>query len=205
MRILLTSSGLPAKAENIRAEFLRLVRKSPVDIKVAFIPTASAVEADRTFMEVDRKELEEVGIPVGNITDLELDHLVIFEELKRYDVVFVDGGNTFYLLEKVQSSGFDEAIKQYLTEDLGVYVGVSAGSIIMGPDIGFVGPWDDERKANLKETKALGYTKEAYSPHYTDEEKGKLEECRAKADYSIIELRDGQAVVIDGGEQKIIH
>lgn len=204
MRLLLTSNGFPKEAKKIREEFFRLVGKKPADIKVAFIPTASIVENDRSFMEIDRKEIEDMGIPKGNITDLELDHPITITELVNYDVILVDGGNTFYLLEKARESGFDKAIDEYLKEDQGVYVGISAGTVFTGPDVSFVEPWDDKSKAKLDNTRGLAYTKEAYSPHYKDEEKTILDEEREKRDYPIIELRDGQAITIDKDGQKTI-
>lgn len=205
MRLLLTSSGFRQEDTVLRETFFNLVKKQARDVRVAFIPTASATEDDRSFMIAARKELEDMGIPTANITDLELDHTVILEELSKYDVVFVDGGNAFYLLQKVRESKFDVAIKEYLKQDLGVYVGVSAGTVLAGPDISFVEPWDDKSKAKeLEDTTGLGYTKEAHSPHYKDEEKTILDEWRAKVSYPIKELRDGQAVVIEGGTQKFI-
>jgi len=204
MRLLLTSSAFQDKAVRVRAKFFDLVGKSPADIKVAFIPTASAVENDRAYMNINRRELEEMGIPAENITNLELDHPVTLEELGKYNVIFVDGGNTFYLLQKVREFGFDRAIKEYLDQDLGVYVGVSAGTVIMGPDIEFAESWDDKNKAMLENTQGLGYTQDAYSPHYNDGEKAILDEWRSKVNYSIKELRDGQAVVIDKARQEFI-
>ncbi len=198
MRILLTSNGLPADAPKVRAKFLELVGKLPTETKVAFIPTASVVEDDRTFMRIDRKELEEVGIPAANITDLELDHPVAFEEINKYDVVFVDGGNTFYLLEKIRQFGFAEALAEYLKQDRGVYVGVSAGTCIMGPDIDWVAPWDDKTKApNLTSTVGLGYTKEAYSPHFQRKEKTLIDQLRSQVAFPILGLPDGEMVVVE--------
>lgn len=206
MRLLLTSSGFREEDIVLRNTFFNLVKKQPKEVRVAFIPTASVVEDDRSFMIEARKELEDMDIPAENITDLELDHVVTVEELRDYDVVFVDGGNTFYLLQKVQESKFDVALKKYLDQDLGVYVGVSAGTVLAGPDIEFVKPWDDKGKAaELKSTKGLGYTKEAYSPHYKDDEREILEEWRTKVRYPIKELQDGQAVVIEGNTKKLIE
>jgi dipeptidase E len=205
MRLLLTSNGLHQEAPAIVEKFFELCGKDPSYIKVAFIPTASVVEDNRDFMVRDRKGLEEIGIPMNNITNLELNHVIALEELSNHDVVYVDGGNTFYLLEKVRQSGFDTAIKEYLDQDLGVFVGVSAGTILMGPDIGFVKPWDDPNKASLEDTKGLGYTKDAYSPHYESGEDDEiLANLRPRVDYVIRELRNGQAILVNETVEKIV-
>jgi dipeptidase E len=179
------------------------VGKKPKDIKIALIPTAAEVEEDKSCL-TKREEIEELGILTKNIHNLDLNHPISLEELKQYDVIFVDGGNTFYLLQKVRETEFDKTIEEYLKQDMGVYVGVSAGTIIMGPDIAFVEPWDNRNKAVLKDTKGLGYTKDAYSPHYREGEKEILDQWRLKVDYKIKELRDGEAVLIDKTGQKLI-
>jgi len=204
MRLLLTSNGFPKEAVAVRDKLFELVNKNPTDIRVAFIPTASVVEDDRTFMAIDRQELVDIGIPEENITNLELDHPITVGELGNYDVVFVDGGNTFYLLEKMRESGFDKAIAEYISKDTGVFVGVSAGTIVMGPDIAVAEPWDDRSKGKLEDTKGLGYTKAAYAPHYKEESATILEELRSKANYEIHELRDDSAVLADEREERII-
>jgi dipeptidase E len=55
-------------------------------------------------------------------------------ELDNFDVIFVSGGNTFYLLQQAQKSGFIEVIKDLVNQDK-TYIGSSAGSCIAGPNI----------------------------------------------------------------------
>lgn len=199
MRLFLTSSGFPEENRKLREEFFHLINKNPEMIKLAFVPTASSLEEDRSFMLAAKKELEGLGILAGNIIDLNLDRQVSFEELKNFDVIFVDGGNTFYLLEKTRKSGFDLAIKEYLEKDLGAYVRVSAGTILAGPNIEIAEPWDDKSIINLEDTKGLGLIDVAYSPHYVEAEEKILKPYKEKADYKIEELRDGEAAVFDNG------
>lgn len=154
-------------------------------------------------MLVDRQEIGQMGIPEGNIHDRELDHPVTFEELSRYDVIFVGGGNTFYLLQKVRESGFDKALKKYLEKDLGVYVGVSAGTVLAGPDIEISAPWDDPSIAALENTRGLSLIIAAYCPHFQQKDAAALEPYRDRG-YAVKELRDGDAVMLHGTEEKLI-
>ena len=204
MRLLLTSIGLSGRFPRVREVFLELVKKSVGDVRVAFIPTASEVEDDRTFSQIDRKELEEVGVRAEHIQDVLLDHPITLDELRRYDVIYVDGGNTFYLLQRVRESGFDAAIAAYLREDAGVYVGTSAGTCLAGPEIGFLDVWDDRTKATLADTRGLGLVPVAYSPHYHDGEADLLRACRAKVAHPIEPLRDGEAVLVDDVQMTLI-
>lgn len=205
MRLFLTSDGFPAASQNLRRKFIELVNKEPKDIKVAFIPTASEVEDDRSFMLLDRGELEEIGVPKENITTLELDHAVTIEELKKFDVIFVDGGNTFFLLQKVRESGFDSAIKEYLDADMGVYVGVSAGTVLAGPDVGVAEPWDDKSRSTLTDTIGLGLVSTAYSPHYNSKEKEIVHGLKDHMNCAVEALSDGQAIVVSGEAQELLE
>ncbi len=204
MRLFLTSNAFPKESQKIREEFLDFVGKKPNEIRVAFIPTASIPEKDKSFMLTDRKELEEMGILANNITDLNLDKPISFNDLMDFDVIFVDGGNTFYLLEKVRESGFDKAIREYLDRDMGVYVGVSAGTVLVGPDIEIAEPWDDKSITNLKDTMGLDLIDVVYSPHYVEEEEKILKPYKDRVDYEIKELRDGEVVIIKNNNIKHI-
>ena len=55
-------------------------------------------------------------------------------DLGTCDIILVNGGSTFYLLLQAQRSGFIKFIKEFVA-DGGIYIGLSAGSIIAGPDI----------------------------------------------------------------------
>jgi len=55
--------------------------------------------------------------------------------------VYFTGGSPQYLLERINSTGFNRSLKQYIDYG-GVYVGVSAGSVVAAnnlPDnLGFI-------------------------------------------------------------------
>jgi dipeptidase E len=204
VRLFLTSNGFPSSSPGLREEFRNLVGKAPRQLRVAFIPTASAAERDQPLTPAAHRELIDIGISAENILDVELDHPISLDELKHFDVVFVDGGNTFYLLQKVRESGFDAAIEDYLKQDWGVYVGVSAGTILAGPDIEIAEPWDDKNAATLADTKGLAMIAAAYSPHYKPEDDPILDKYRRKVTYSIRGLRDGEAVLSDGAVDRLV-
>jgi len=204
VRLFLTSNAFPPSSPGLREQFLNLVGQAPRQARVAFIPTASAAERDRPLTPAARGELMDVGISAENIVDLELDRPISADELMRFDVVFVDGGNTFYLLQKARESGFDAAIEEYLRRDRGVYVGVSAGTILAGPDVEIAAPWDDRNAAVLSDTKGLGMVAAAYSPHYRPEDDPILNDYRGRVAYPIRELRDGEAVISDGAVDRLV-
>ena len=127
MRVMLTSCGL--ETQKIKDCFLTMLGKEGAKAKALFIPTA-AIDADA--IEVLPKcmnDLLKCGIPKENIRVFDLHQNMPMDELKTYDVVYLTGGRTSYLLERINDTGFRETLLTYI-RDNGFVIGVSAGSII---------------------------------------------------------------------------
>lgn len=199
-KLLLTSDGF----ENIEISkvFLKLVGKSVGDIKILFIPTASRTREELIYVEKSRKELLSIGVNEENIIVYNLDR-EINDGLGEFDVVYVCGGNTFYLLYKVKEVGFGEKIKQMVADGV-VYVGVSAGSILVGPDIEICSRHEDRNDVRLEDLAGLGLTDKILSPHYVDEEEGIVEKFKKETGNKVTRLRDGEALLINGDVEEVI-
>ncbi len=127
MRVLLTSAGL--ETEEIKQYFMEMLGKEMVQVHALFIPTA-AIDADAVaVLPKCMNDLLKCGIPNKNIRVYDLHYGMEIEELRQYDVVYLCGGNTGYLLERVNDTGFGKALKEYIRLD-GPVIGVSAGSLI---------------------------------------------------------------------------
>ena len=127
MKVLLTSAGL--ETENIKNKFLELLPKNPQEIKALFIPTA-AVSADAiSVLPKCMNDLLKCDIRKENITVYDLHQIMSVDEFKRFDVIYICGGDTEYLLKRVNEDGFDKSLVEHVKNN-GVFVGVSAGSII---------------------------------------------------------------------------
>ena len=126
MKVLLTSAGFENK--NIEKCFLELVEKDVKDIKVLFIITA-AIEVDAIkVLPKCLDDLLDCGINEENITVYDMHKLISFEVLNKYDAIYVCGGKTSYLVDRIKEIGFKEIVYKYL-ENGGIYIGVSAGSV----------------------------------------------------------------------------
>lgn len=192
---LLTSAGFFNK--EVSAAFLGLIKKPIGEISVLFIPTASRAKEELAYVNASRQELLDLGI--GQLSTLNLDHKLTEEEVQNVDVIYVCGGNTFYLLQKIRESGFDQLLKHFD----GLYIGVSAGSIVVGPNIEVAAPWD-ENDVKLSDTTGLRLVNFAVVPHYQRKDKTIVEELINRADYEILGLTDNQAALVISGERKII-
>ncbi|TRZ55384.1 hypothetical protein D4Q76_00545 [archaeon] len=202
-KMLLTSAGF--QNPEIADEFLKMANKPISEIKIIFVPTASRTEEELEHVEESKKELNDIGINHKNIKLLDLNRKVHYSEVADFDVIYVCGGNTFYILQRIRETGFDKIIKQFV-ENGGIYVGVSAGSIIIGPNIEIAGwgPTGDENDVELKDLNGLNIVDIAVFPHYELHLKEEVEEFKKKVNYTITVLNNNQALLILNDEIKII-
>jgi peptidase E len=195
MKLLLTSAGFSNK--EIFNTFLKLIDKPMDQVRLVFIPTASRTKDELKYVNKSRQELVDFGIK--NITTLNLDHKITNENLINIDVIYVCGGNTFYLLQKIRESGFDQILPNFK----GLYIGVSAGSIVVGPDIKVSNPYD-KNDTNLTNTAGLNIVDLAIAPHYQRKNKTIFEKLKKQVNYDIVGLTDNQAVLVNNGKKIII-
>lgn len=200
-KLLLTSAGLANK--NIANLFLQLIGKSLAKIKIIFVPTASRSEEELKYVQVSKKELLELGILEDNIKTTNLDKPALFNEVKNFDVIYVCGGNTFHLLKKVRESGFDKVIIEFVKLNK-LYFGVSAGSILVGPNIEIASPFD-ENDAHLTDLTGLSLTNVIVSPHYSQNEKPIIDKFKKKSQFEVVPLTDNQALLVVDGKKRIIE
>ena len=128
--LLLTSSGMLGTKE----EILSVLPKPADKVRVAHIITASKVEQDISYVDKDRELMREAGFNVEDIDIEGKNKKQLIKLLESVDIIYVQGGNTFYLLRQMRKSGFNKIIKKLLRKGI-VYIGVSAGSIVAGETI----------------------------------------------------------------------
>jgi dipeptidase E len=201
MKLFLTSAGLPPE---ITEAFLKLIGKKPEETKVCFITTASQPEEDKWFVEKDRERLSELGFKTTELDLKQENEESLNNKLKNFDVIFVEGGNTFYLLKYVRESGFDKVLKPFLDRG-GIYLGVSAGTMIAGLNIKSAG-WKhmDRNIVNLKNLSGLKLVPFVISVHIDDSNIELIKECANKVNYPVVALTDKQAILVENGKQKIV-
>jgi dipeptidase E len=136
-------------------------------------------------------------------------------ELARYQLVWVRGGNTFVLRHAMAESGADALLIDLLRRDALVYAGYSAGVCVLTP--GFRGLEVVDEPAAVSRiygTEArwdgLGVLDHYFVPHYRTPGHPETEMCERLANHyrtaglPHVTLRDGQAIVIDGGTTTIV-
>jgi len=191
MKLFLTSNGLENKDVSNHFE-MSLLPREPKDISLLVISIQDS-EQDAFYLDKTLTEIKNTG--AINIDVFKLGNEK-FTTNKEYDVVFVCGGNTFDYLDRVRKTGLDKFIVDFTKKENSVYVGVSAGSILAGPDIAIAGD-EDSNDIGLTDLRGLCLTDFIVYPHYRKELKTQLDEFKKRNGYPIIELEDNQAVILN--------
>jgi dipeptidase E len=195
MKLLLLST-LEAYADKLEKNIPDLARKKVLCITTAAIGEGSPdwMESEMTPLQDKAQSFRTFDLSGASKADLE-------EAMNDIDIVYVMGGNTYYLLEHVKKSGFEAVLKSKFAQGL-IYIGVSAGSIICGPRIDFIGNIDDPTIATLDNYSAMQLIDDIILPHLdspTFHEKliPVIEDLKNRND-SFIGIRDGQGIYFDG-------
>ena len=160
--ILLTSTTPP-----VIKDLFELFLNDSKPRSVVFIETAAEIEdGDKQWLEDDYNSWVSVGLDITRYTvsGKTIDELE--QDLSNFDILYVSGGNTFYLLQEMQKSGADKVIVK-LVQAGKHYVGTSAGSVVAGPDISIIRNLDDESAApELQDYNGLALTDTVVLPHW---------------------------------------
>ena len=114
--------------------FCENVGKSCVRGKALFIPTAAIDAGAIEVLPKCMNDLLKCGISNKNIKVFDLHTGMEIAELQKYDVVYLCGGDTTYLLERVNATGFSTTLMEYIKQD-GMVIGVSAGSLLFSNNL----------------------------------------------------------------------
>ena len=133
---------------------------------LAFIPTASLHEKYTKYVDEAKQAFENMGLKVEVLDVSSAPKELTERTLQRCDLIYVSGGNTFYLLQELEKSGAKTIILEQVKGGK-PYIGESAGSVIMAPNISYVKDVDDEKAApQLKSFEGLGLVDFYPLPHY---------------------------------------
>lgn len=135
-------------------------------ISVLFIDTAAEPEIgngeDDGWLQNDLQSLRNQGYRVDRYTITGKERGEIERKLDEYDVIYMSGGNTAYLLDQLQKTNSFTLIKEKVGHGK-PYIGTSAGSIIAGPRIP---EYLREGEPALDDYTAFGFVNFVVAPHW---------------------------------------
>lgn len=197
--ILLTSIGLSSK--KVYDKFFDLVSQKTLK-KAVIITTASLDKEKNQYSQLALAQLRSAGLSDVDFYDFENDE---HGDLSVYDVIYVCGGNTFKLMKFAREVNFDREIKSLLQRG-GVYVGVSAGSVIVGPSISIANEVEpDPNDIGLEDLTGFNIINLIILPHYSPEIEEETKAFEIKYGVIVESLNNSQAILVENGEKTIIE
>jgi dipeptidase E len=165
-------------------------------IKWAHIITASKGCENKDYISRHTKEMDKLG---WNYEEIDIEGKTkneLKEILNDKDAIYVEGGNTFYLLRAIRESGFNEVVKEFI--DKGIpYVGTSAGSYVACPTIEMA-TWKHQDKydrCGVTDFTGMNLVPFLVTAHYDPEFEQRIREGMSKTHLITRILQDDQAIM----------
>lgn len=208
MRLFLTSKGL--NNNKIEIAFIELLSKRIDSISVCIIPTAAkALKAEHPRIIEAKATFSKLGVEKVDCLDIDVENI---ERLDQYDVIYIGGGDPVYLLDALRRTGADSVLAKLAEEDV-LVIGVSAGSLVLGPHLHIV-EWFTphllpDKKFNLK---GLGLFDFPIMPHADREDifpgdesiENALIRFEAEFDGPVVRLKDENVLILDDENLRIL-
>ena len=102
MKLLLTSSGFSNK--QLTEVFVRETKIIPRDCSVLLVVYTQTPD-EKFYVDESKKELKSLGFE--KITVLDIGNYIDISKLTNFDVIYVCGGNTFAILQKMKEYKID--------------------------------------------------------------------------------------------------
>lgn len=189
------------------SNILKTVEPDLKNKTVTYIPTASKAEKLGFFVKIGKWRLKRLGLIVDELEISSATYEMIVSKLEKNDLIYVTGGNTFFLLQELKRTGADKILVKEIEKGK-LYIGESAGAILAAPDIGYSAKMDCVEKApDLREYSGLNLIDFYVVPHYKNWEMGKAAEEIINTYSDVLELKiigDNQAILIEDDKVKIL-
>ena len=185
----------------------KFLDKNTESKKILFIPTATNVDEYKKYIHLTQKAFEDFGYEVENFDVSIFSEEIAKEKLSEAKIVFISGGNTFYLLQELKRKNLTSYLKERIENGL-LYIGESAGSVIAAPDIEYASIVDDKTLATeLDDYTGLNLVDFYIVPHFEEEpfvesSRNTVELYKDKLDLKLINNKE--AILVENNNFTII-
>jgi dipeptidase E len=205
MKLVFYGGGHAVENVSLDKQLLKLIKsKNPL---ITYIPSCSI------YGETDYIDFVEQYYRFGikRILNFPIDRgidAIMKRAIFKSDVIHLSGGNTYYFLKHLKRTGLLQDLKKYVANG-GILTGLSAGGILMTPNIDTAGfpEFDrDENEENIKNFKSMSLVKFFFFPHYRNSvryDKDLLSYSR-KVERPVYAVPDGSGIIVEN-DNLIFH
>ena len=203
MKNMILTSSLYESIELVK----KFLDKNTESKKILFIPTATNVDEYKKYIHLTQKVFEDFGYEVENFDVSIFSEEIAKEKLSEAKIVFISGGNTFYLLQELKRKNLTSYLKERIENGL-LYIGESAGSVIAAPDTEYASIVDDKTLATeLDDYAGLNLVDFYIVPHFEEEpfvesSRNTVELYKDKLDLKLINNKE--AILVENNNFTII-
>ena len=174
---------------------------------VTFIDTASLVEEMTHYVDSAIDAFNQLGMLIERLDISRQNRESIEKTIKKNQYIYVSGGNTFYLLQELKNKAVDTILLSEINKGK-IYIGESAGSVIMSPNIAYIALADNSDKAaNLSDYTGLnqltGYPVPHLNSAFLGKEMNEIIKCYQDK-LELIPITDEQVVLFENDTITII-
>jgi dipeptidase E len=203
---------LASKHVQFPAELVSLVGKDPSTVKARLIVNAfDNYPEDKRLTHITglteslkKTKFQLEGLDLREYTD-KPDQL--HSILSDTDLLWISGGNVFYLRYILKTSGLDKILPELLNKGL-VYGGDSAGAAVLGGDMHGLDLLDDPSQAKEVIFEGLNITPFIVLPHWGNERyKNEIAHTKTileRHNQEIVTINDEQVCVVDGKSRRVL-
>lgn len=175
--------------------------------KVTFIPTASINEEITFYVDAGKEALESLGLIIDELEISTASKDEIIRKIINNDIIYISGGNTFFLLNELIRTGTDKLLIEQVNAGK-PFIGESAGSIVLSPNIEYIKEMDDYRSATLESYNSLNLINFYPLPHYNDfpfQECTENIEMEFSESINLVPFNNSQVILVKGDEFKLLQ
>jgi len=201
-KLVLYSDQVPGLRNTADKELKDLINKPHP--KIGFIPSAS--DPERKYFNDRKTFYEQLGMDLYVYFELDIEwESKYIGKLLECDAIHLSGGNTYYFLHWLRKRNMIPVLVQYVAKG-GVLIGVSAGSILMTPDISTSSICGDEMIPGETDFSGMGLVDFSFVPHF-DSRDTTLEDLKKYSQEKktiVYAARDTGAIIVNGNKVKCI-
>ena len=161
-KLVLYSDQIPPLTNEIDTELKKLLNR--LNPRIAFTPASS--DPERNYYTERKNFYSELGMEMDVYFELDKEWRPdLLKSLLDCDAIHLSGGNTYYFLHWLRRRNMMGTLVRYVDRG-GVLIGVSAGSILMTPDISTSALCGDEVMEGETDFSGLGLVDFSFVPHF---------------------------------------